>query len=389
MRLDPACAVPVLLVGGLGASAVSAFADDDVQPAPPSIGADVPLTYFGPPPSSVMPELVGPVQLLKSGTIDFDAGTITLPLYYGTMWDGRSVWYVVTDTSDAANAEALGLNHSGKLLYADTCRGVRTAWLENDANLVFGEGTVDFSPERVLVPGPVDAPFPPVAFEPGAVGDEFYTPLVKILNPVPNVYNAPIVAFDVDESEIDFCDGEVDHSKVHDQVTAICPSERTVTLKLVLGHSFAKPVFYLSLDANDPLPAAIEGVTYAPALRDVDIGRDDSLFSAVERLFLVTNGQTGIDNPQRQGLNSALLGEGSPLNVIGGIPTVALDYSPVWDLNVGEWTQEAVDNGYRSRMTDEFQFLGMVEQGFITGLDGAPFASSGFVVNCPIVHRFL
>jgi hypothetical protein len=389
MRLDPARAVPVLLVVGVGASAVAAFADDDVVPAPPSIGTDIPLTYFGPPPSTVMPELVGPVQLLKSGTIDFDAGTITLPLYYGTMWDGRSVWYVVTDTSDAANAQALGLNHSGKLLYADTCRGVRTASLENDAQLVFGEGTVDFSPERIVVPGPVDAPFPPVAAEPGAVGDEYYTPLVKILNPVPHVYNAPIVAFDVDESDIEFCDGEVDYTKVHDQVTAICPSEGTVTLKLVLGHSFAKPVFYLSLDANDPLPAALEGVTYAPALRDVDIGRDDSLFSAVERLFLVTNGPTGIDNPQRQGLNSALLGEGPPLNVIGGIPTVALDYSPMWDLNVGEWTQEAVDNGYRSRMTDEFQFLGMVEQGFLTGLDGAPFASSGFVVNCPIVHRFL
>jgi hypothetical protein len=389
MRLDKPYALRALLACSVGVLAVTAVADDDVQPAPPSIGTDIPLTYFGPPPSSVMPELIGPLQLLKSGEIDFDAGTITLPLYKGAMWDGRAVWYVVTDTSDEANAESLGLNHSGKLLYADTCRGVRTAWLQNDATLVFAEGTVDFSPERVLTPGPADAPFPPVAFEPGAVGDEFYTPLVKILNPVPNVYNAPIVAFDVDEDQIDFCDGNPDYSLVHDQVTAICPSAGTVTFKLVLGHSFAKPVFYLSLDANDPLPASLEGVTYAPALRDVDIGRDDSLFSAVERLFLVTNGQTGVDNPQRQGLNSALLGEGSPLNVIGGIPTVALDYSPLWDVNVGEWTQEAVDNGYRSRMTDEFQFLGMVEQGFITGPDGAPFSSSGFIVNCPIVHRFL
>ena len=54
-----------------------------------------------------------------------------------------------------------------------------------------------------------------------------------------------------------------------------------------------------------------------------------------------------------------------------------------------EWTDEAIANGYRSRLTDEFQFLGFVAGGWITGPGGVPFGSSGFVVNCPIVHRFL
>ena len=57
--------------------------DDEVRPAPPSIGADVPLAYFGPPPSSVDRRLVGPFQLLTAGQIDEDAGTIQLPLYKG------------------------------------------------------------------------------------------------------------------------------------------------------------------------------------------------------------------------------------------------------------------------------------------------------------------
>jgi hypothetical protein len=61
----------------------SAFADNEVAPAPPSIGASVPLTYFGPSPSMVQPELVGPYQLLKAGKVDLNAGTITLPLYEG------------------------------------------------------------------------------------------------------------------------------------------------------------------------------------------------------------------------------------------------------------------------------------------------------------------
>ena len=52
----------------------------DVAPAPPSIGAAVPLTYFGPSPSMVKPELIGPYQLLKAGKVDLDAGTIALPL---------------------------------------------------------------------------------------------------------------------------------------------------------------------------------------------------------------------------------------------------------------------------------------------------------------------
>src|SRR6476469_1437372 len=52
-------------------------------PAPPSVGASVGLSYFGPPPAESNPSLVGPVQLLKSGQVDDSKGTITLPLYLG------------------------------------------------------------------------------------------------------------------------------------------------------------------------------------------------------------------------------------------------------------------------------------------------------------------
>jgi len=185
----------------------------------------------------------------------------------------------------------------------------------------------------------------------------------------------------------------VDHSLVHDKVVRICPEEQIVTLSLTPGFSFARPVLYLSTDANDPTPAALEGAIYSPGLRDVAVGRDDTLFSAVERLFLIVNGPTNVVegqvNPQRQGVSSALLGEGGPLNVLGGIPTIATDYSPLWDLNVGEWSMLAVDRNYRSRVTEEFQILGLVARGFITGPNESQFGSSGLIVNCPIVHRFL
>jgi len=394
---------PLVLMGTL-ASALFSFAsfaqeeDDDVRPSPPSIGTDIPLTYFGPPPSSVEPELIGDFQLLTAGVLDEDAGTITLPLYRGELKEtGEAVWYIVTDTTDAATAEALGLNHASKLSFADNSRAVRPAETRQDGTLLFHAGSVDFSPERRVVPGNANDPslpaFPPLVAEPGAIGDELYSPLVRIINAGGHIYNAPMIAFNVEEDALDFCDGNVDHSIVHDAVVRICPEEETVTLELVSGFSFARPVLYLSTDANDPLPAALEGAILAPGLRDVQVGNDDSLFSAVERLFTFVNGPTnnveGQVNPQRQGLSSAVLGEGSPLNVLGGIPTFATDYSPLWDLNVGEWTQTAIDRNYRSRLTEEFQILGFVERGFITAPGGGTYGSSGFIVNCPIVHRFL
>jgi hypothetical protein len=364
--------------------------DDDVAPAPPSIGADIPLTYFGPAPSTVQKELIGPHQLLRSGTIDLDAATIELPLYRGQMTDGTPVWYIVTDTTDAANAAALGLNHSAKLAYADVGNGVRVATLGADAMLTFETGSVDFAPERTIVPGAGENAFPPQTAEPGSVGDEAYSPLVKIANAGGHVYNAPIVAFGAEAEAIAFCDGSPDYSLVHDKVTAICPDTGTVTIALTPGFSFARPVLYLSTEASDPGVAALEGATFAPGLRDITVGRDDSAFSAVERIFVTANGPTGAENPQRQGLNSALLGEGpGPLNVLGGIPTIATDYSPLWDVNLGEWTQEAIDKGYRSRVTEEFQILGLVQDGWITGPGGSDYGSIGVIVNCPIAWRFL
>ena len=360
-----------------------------VTPPPPSVGARVPVTYFGPAPADVQKELIGPFKLLKAGDIDLKTETVTLPLYEGKMRDGRKVWYILTDTTDSANAAALGLNFSAKLNYAAVGRAVRHATLEKDTSLTFDSGSVDFAPRRRVVPGDAPNYFPPKAAEPGSVGDQDYSPLVKIDNAGGAIYNAPVVAFNVEASQINFCNGNPDFSLVHDKVVKICPSEQTVTLQLTEGFSFARPVLYLSMDANDPVAATLEGVTLAPGLKDITVGHDDSAFSAVERIFLFANGPTGKENPQRQGLNSAISDGLSPLNVLGGIPTVATDYSPLWDLNLGVWTQDAVSKGYRSRLTMEFDVLDFVRKGFVTGPNGGPFGSTGLIVNCPIVWRYL
>ncbi|CAN8075647.1 unnamed protein product [Agarophyton chilense] len=395
----------VLIVCASLAFAQTERPDDDVEPAPPSIGSDVPLTYFGPAPSQVDPRLIGPVQLLKSGVIDFDEGTITIPLYKGRYYDNTTHYYILTDTTDPANAAALGLNHASKLEYVTPESGA-TADLSPSGILVNRTGKVDFSPVRILEPGPDSAPFPPVEFGPPQVGDEQYSPYVRILNAGSRLYNAPIVASGINSDALDeYCEGIPENNTeayeyIHSKVVAICPGEATVTVKLTPGFSFSKPVLYLSMDASSELPAAMEDTTHAPRLEALLVGTDDSAFSPVERLFAVTNGFTNRDlapgapqnetvHPSRQGFFSALFEEGSPLNVLGGIPTVATDYSPAWDLNVGEWTPYSVENGIRDRLIEEFQVLGFVQRGYMTGPGGSPYGSSGFIVNCPIVHRFL
>lgn len=374
-----------------------AGAQTEIEPAPGSIGADIPGVYFGPAPSDSMKELVGPVQLLRSGTVDTDKATITLPLYRGQTKAGKNVWYVLTDTNDAGNAVALGLNFSAKLGFAAVGKASRNATLQKDGTLTFDRGTVNFAPVWSITPGKAPNFFPPQTFKAGSVGDADYTPLVRLENVGGTVYNAPIVAYDLSPQQLaQSCTatgGKVNHAQVHDKVLSICPEGKsggTVTLQLTTGFSFSKPVLYLSMDASDALPAAMEQVTVAPGLKDLTVGGDDGAFSAVERLFAAVNGPTGKGNPQRQGFNSALgdAGVAGPLNILGGIPTVATDYSPMWDLNVYAWTKAAIDAGYRSRMIEEFQVLGMAQRGFITGPGGGKFGSSGFVVNCPIVFRF-
>jgi len=139
-----------------------------------------------------------------------------------------------------------------------------------------------------------------------------------------------MVAFGVDASQINFPNGNVDYSKVHDEVVAIDPSNMTVTINLINGFSFGRPVWYLSMDTSIPLGTAIEHNTFAPFMQNLVLGHDDSFASPVERIFIGTNGaeEGGCNNPQRQGLSADLADGFRPNNVLGGIPTIALDYSP-------------------------------------------------------------
>jgi len=362
---------------------------DEIREAPAAIAGDLKTIVAQPSPSEVDPRLLGPVLLMKSAHIDLEKGTATLPLRRGKLPNGTPVWFIITDATDENIADLQGLAYSPKLAFALTGKATRRARIEQDGTFAFASGSVDFKPALAITPGPANAPFPPKAFQPGSVGDADYTPLVYVENSAKSIiYNAPVVS-QASEAELNqMCAGRVDYTKVHDKVAAICPRDGTVTIKLTLGFTFDKPIFYLSTEANDPLVATLENATYTPAMKDLPFALEDaSPGESAERIVVVVNGPTGKDNPHRQGLVSALSGEGGPLNILGGIPTINLDYSPMWRVFPAVWTEEAIQKGYRYRMTSALQAAEMSHRGFLKSLDGGEFRPVGFIVNCPVVYR--
>ena len=352
------------------------------------------------------------MNLLRSGILQVGVtNNYTLPLYQSISSAKGYYWFVVTDSSDEGNAAQLGVNFASKLRFASqTMNSSSLTSAEQvmvvDNSVVGRSGMVDFSPVRKLVPGSPE-PFPPAVNQPGSIGDANYSPLIQLMNAGGHVWNAPIIAGNVTDDYLNqFCNGvppnmtDDFYSKVHDRVLAICPQTSTVTIETVHGFSFSKSVLYFAMDASDTVAATIDRTNYAPRLANLETGGDDSLFSGVERFFVSINGPTNSDlipgapnnethHPYRQGLNSAILGEGDELNILGAIPTVALDYAPLWNFNLFRWTNYSIEAGIRTRLTGEFDVLGMAAAGYVTSPDGSPLETQKIVTNCPIVHRFL
>lgn len=359
--------------------------------------------------------------------VDLSKESVRLPLYRGRA-NGETVWYVLLDASDQGIAHDLGVNYAPKLsnLAINDPEAVQTVTLDSptpDENkfgqaIVNFQGAPDFSPTRIAEPGPTG--FPLANFQPGAVAGPGYSPFIRIAG-APTVYSAPIVAtgdgpFDV-----------VHHTNTGDRVLGIHiadPSapgqyaESWVDLLFVKGFDAGQPIVYISTDAGQPLTAVLERSTYVPALDKAAYnGGNDFLGSARERLFGFVNGQTGADNANAQGfvhlvkdghasedasagnkaLIDALRNGGDLLNVFGDFPTEkdprhADAYSPLWDAQLGLWTDKAVQQGLNKRQIDEVQVfnLAATRPDLLTGIDPAtgkpaPYGSVGVDINCAVI----
>jgi hypothetical protein len=364
--------------------------------------------------------------------VDLSKETVRLPLYEGVAYKGtpnqETVWYVLLDASDSGLAHDLGVNYAPKLanIGIGDPEAVQTVTLESptpDQNkfgqaVVDFQGAPDFSPTRIAQPGPNG--FPLANFQPGAVAGPGYSPFIRIAGSNV-VYNAPIVAtgngpFDV-----------VHHTNTGDRVLGVhiagpsAPGQYAdsyADLLFVKGFDAGQPILYLSTDAGQPLTSVLERSTYVPALDKAAYnGGDDFLGSARERLFGFVNGQTGPDNPNSQGFvnlvkdghasedasagNTALIdglrNGGDLLNVFGDFPTLADPrhadaYSPLWDAQLGLWTDKAVRAGLNTRQIDENVVfnLAATRPDLLTGINpatGQPaaYGASGVDINCAVI----
>jgi hypothetical protein len=359
--------------------------------------------------------------------VDLSKESVRLPLYEGSA-NGQTVWFVLLDASDQGIAHDLGVNYAPKLgnLAIGDPEAVQTVTLDSPAPdqnkfgqaIVNFQGAPDFSPTRIAQPGPTG--FPLANFQPGAVAGPGYSPFIRIAGSQ-TVYSAPIVA--TGDSPFDV----VHHTNTGDRVLGIHiagPSaqgqfaESWVDLLFVKGFDAGEPIIYISTDAGQPLTSVLERSTYVPALDKAAYnGGDDFLGSARERLFGFINGQTGADNKESQGfvhlindghasedassgntaLIDALRNGGDLLNVFGDFPTEkdprhADAYSPLWDAQLGLWTDKAVQQGLNERQIDEVQVfnLAATRPDLLTGINPAtgqpaPYGSVGVDINCAVI----
>ncbi len=286
--------------------------------------------------------------------------TATFPLRPGRTSDGREFWYIAIEASDSSSASTFGVRVVNKLENAGGTGAVQHGQLVG--GVLVTPGYVDFGPEHVVA-GTPGTGFPPVTARPGSVADDRYSPLVQL--PDGAVVNAPVVA---------------DATGQHDKVVSLDTGARTVTLRLTHGFARGNAVRYLSTDATAPDVAALEGSTFVPRLAAAPRAGDDSTHSARASLAAFVNGPTGVGNPKRQGLNSALLGEGDPLNVLAWLPGQGR-YSSLWDVHLTQWAKGQTP----TRVTSFADVEDLAKSGAVTGPGGAPWAANDVIVNCPIL----
>ncbi|MEO6538357.1 MAG: hypothetical protein ABIT07_06810 [Ferruginibacter sp.] len=342
-----------------------------------------------------------PNSLESATQIDTVNATAVLPLYRGQDANGGDVFYIITESNNVDKSIELGVNWTPKLVHAMGTKATQLATVvsggaknPHDFPILKFSGNVDFSPTRILVPGPLGFPLNP-ASQPGSVGDATYSPLVTFDGKI--VYNASHLS---------------NSTGVHDRVISMDKQNMTVKMRLARGFYEGFAILYSTTETSDEDVAALEDNTFAPNMNAAPNPADDKSFrSAREALIPVINGPMGVNNPNRQGLRSAVAGEGDPLNIFQeqagcedaddpGSFCDAAGYSPLWDVHPVLWTDAAIAAGMRTRVTTDkreviapINIIELYADGFVVA--GAPLGprnsslgglnAAGIIVNCPII----
>ena len=313
----------------------------------------------------------------------YRAAFVTLPLFRGLSPQGDPVDYIITESSDFDVAKKMGLNYSPKMKYA---AGAGSQTVGFDGGVMRFKGSVDFSPERMVVPGLL-SPFPPRVAKPGGVADAQWSSMVVM--PSGDVLNVQVMH---------------NASGTHDRVKSIDMEKRTVTVALLDGFQGGKQYFYhMVTDVSAELPATLENGVFSSRLALVPAYGQSTpvLRSALLGFSPVVNGIIDTSTHQDQGFADSINNGGiDPINVFPVGPdndnrSQSNNYSPLWDAHISMWTPAGIAAGKVRRITSFEDLQKLVKAGYVTSAADNPagpgnafvagLRPSQAIVNCPVI----
>lgn len=333
--------------------------------------------------------------------------TVRFPLFQG--WetpageDPRESYYIITESSDRAQAEALGIIWAPRMANALGGSGVQSSSWTDDGRLIF-EGSVDFSGRRSLTAGGTSDDglligFPPAAVTPGAEADAEWSSYVRLPSGV--VINAQVMANSTGlHDRIPHGNGTANENQDNQNNPNLDTDGGAVVLQLLDGWHDDRPYyFHIVTDTSDPAPAAIELGVLAPRLNDIPTF---GLFpgGAMLPFSPTANGVSPeANNPDGfQGLNTPSLSNrqiNDPTNTFPIDPSNS-QYSPMWDAHITEFTVPAEE---RVILRSFDQVNELLADGTLVPFRGNANASpldnslsdlltaTGAIINCPVISQ--
>ena len=212
-----------------------------------------------------IPSITG-VDLNEADEENPSGPTVRMPMFEGRDPAGNPVDYIITEASDQAVADLMGLVFAPRMAAGADSPGSQQVTLDNGI-MVF-PGAVDFSPIRSVTPGDPNATegpnsitrseFPPAAVQPGAVADDEWSSLVVL--PSGLVLNAQLVA-----NATGIHDRIPDSAQDDQSNPNLDRTNRFVVMQLLDGwQDDERYYFHLVTDASVPDAASIELGVFAP-----------------------------------------------------------------------------------------------------------------------------
>lgn len=331
------------------------------------------------------------------------AGPIaTFPLYKGIDPDGGVVDYIITEASDKEFAETIGVSYTPRM--ANALPEGRQEVTIKDGIISF-KGKVDFSAKRSVTPGnsnqlPLTS-FPPAAVAPGAVADAEWSGFCRLPSGV--VINAQVMS-----NKTGIHDRIPHHGSIgedNQNNPYLDKVKRRVSLQLLDGWSGGKRFFYhIVTESNDAGPAAIELGYYAPRLSKLAVFGQfpEGCFlgfspNANGPDVLGVNNQSNITLSQGLNVGAKNNQQVDPVNCFPFGPK-NLNYSPMWDAHISQWTLNAVNANKVRIITGIDDLASLVASGDVTNFVGNPATGpvskliaglkpSGLLINCPAISQ--